>query len=138
MPTNPMAPPPPSSLGVASNTGSTLQRANEDVPRRYARGQQEKAVASQPSAGKSAMQINDAGGAGGDSSNRNQYFGSEEKEDKFDKDEKSDDFSPRKAREFIAASMSQIPDIHTLFESLKTSGRKLIHFFVPFVESHPL
>jgi len=125
---------------AASNVSlGTLQRANMDVPGKQARSAAEKSVSKQPGAAKSSMQID--GADWGDSSNKNQYQGSsddgqkdEEKGDKLVRTEKVDGFIPRSKEHFLA-SASTVPDINFLFQSLKTSGRKLIHFFVPAIQS---
>ena len=128
-------PPPASGLSSVANTSGTLQRANMDVPGKQNRAQNVKEVAGQPGAPKSSMQID--GADWGDSSNRNQYQGSpegEQGEDQLVRSEKEDGFMPRR-RDQLFASASALPDINALFQSLKTSGRKLIHFFVPATQS---
>lgn len=131
---------PPSALTYTNH--GTMQRANMDLPGKLARLAQEKSVAAQPGNAPSAMQIN--GSDWGESSNRNQYTGGEEEqrqkekeEDQVVKAEEKDGFKPLKREQLLAAS-SKVPDVHLLFQSLKASGRKLIHFFIPFVESHEL
>src|SRR5947209_89382 len=96
MPKNPL---PPS--GVSNVNFGTLQRANMDIPGKQATVQNKKEVAGQPGAAKSAMQIN--GSDWGESSNRNQYQGSpqgEQREDEVVLEEKnqkkSDGLIPRR------------------------------------------